>query len=295
MNNKTLTEKDLKSLRIFSSVALAGGFTLAEKNLNMSKATISRHIREIEEKLGVHLCERGPSGFKLTPSGILVIEKATSALKALDAIKTDVDALQGILSGTLVIGVVEHILADPLCHLSTVLSHFQKAAPNVKLELLIFNHNQLNKALRDRAIQIGIRGQYHENKNFRYQFLFIEKHKLYISSANQYKDNKNLTLVYRRHPFTESILASGQFAKGPDAAGLEAVAAFIASGHYVGILPENYAAHINSRYPLEAVHDTPVFSNRICAITDASKPLSQSEALFLEFLSQTENKELLMK
>ncbi|MEX5923870.1 helix-turn-helix domain-containing protein [Providencia hangzhouensis] len=38
-----------KSLRVFTSVAEAGGFTIAEKKLNMSKASISRHIREIEE------------------------------------------------------------------------------------------------------------------------------------------------------------------------------------------------------------------------------------------------------
>ncbi len=58
MHNKKLTEKDLKSLRVFISVAEAGGFSIAEKKLSMSKASISRHIREIEDKLGVQLCER---------------------------------------------------------------------------------------------------------------------------------------------------------------------------------------------------------------------------------------------
>ncbi|EPZ2437269.1 LysR family transcriptional regulator [Providencia rettgeri] len=96
MHNKKLTEKDLKSLRVFTSVAEVGGFTIAEKKLNMSKASISRHIREIEEKLGVQLCERGPSGFKLTESGLFVIEKAKTALKALDNIKTEVDERHGV-------------------------------------------------------------------------------------------------------------------------------------------------------------------------------------------------------
>lgn len=31
MHNKKLTEKDLKSLRVFTSVAEVGGFTIAEK------------------------------------------------------------------------------------------------------------------------------------------------------------------------------------------------------------------------------------------------------------------------
>lgn len=286
MHNKKLTEKDLKSLRVFISVAEAGGFSIAEKKLSMSKASISRHIREIEEKLGVQLCERGPSGFKLTESGLLVIKKANTALKALDNIKTEVDELQGILSGVLVIGVVEHILTNPQCHLSSAIAKFTEAAPHVKLELIVLNHNQLNRALSERTIQIGIRGQFHENSRFNYQFLFIEKHKLY-TSASSAKNKYNLALVYRPHPFTESVLASGEFNKGPDAAGLEAVAAFIASGHYVGILPENYASHINARHALVEVANSPIFQNRICAITESSKPLAQSEALFLKLLSQS--------
>ncbi|MBO1928752.1 hypothetical protein J4731_04000 [Providencia rettgeri] len=55
-------------------------------------------------------------------------------------------------------GVIEHILTDPLCHLSATIAQFTQEAPNVKLELSILNHNQLNKALSDRTIQIGIRG-----------------------------------------------------------------------------------------------------------------------------------------
>jgi LysR family transcriptional regulator, transcriptional activator for bauABCD operon len=54
------TERDLRSLRIFCAVAQANGFAAAEKQLNMSKASISRHIREVEETLGARLCERGP-------------------------------------------------------------------------------------------------------------------------------------------------------------------------------------------------------------------------------------------
>ncbi|KAG1274734.1 hypothetical protein G6F64_015054 [Rhizopus arrhizus] len=46
------TERDLRSLRIFCAVAQANGFAAAEKQLNMSKASISRHVREVEETLG---------------------------------------------------------------------------------------------------------------------------------------------------------------------------------------------------------------------------------------------------
>jgi hypothetical protein len=62
-------ERDLRSLRVFCNVAEAGGLAAAERVLLMSKASISRHVREVEERLGVRLCERGPAGFRLTPEG----------------------------------------------------------------------------------------------------------------------------------------------------------------------------------------------------------------------------------
>ena len=50
-------ERDLRSLRVFCNAAQAGGFAAAEKQLLMSKASISRHIRQVEGRLGVRLCE----------------------------------------------------------------------------------------------------------------------------------------------------------------------------------------------------------------------------------------------
>src|SRR3546814_9747497 len=85
---RPLTERDLKSLRVFCAVAQVGGFSAAERELNMSKASISCHIREIEQQLGVRLCERGPAGFRLTTAGGVALdvsrsEEHTSELQSL--------------------------------------------------------------------------------------------------------------------------------------------------------------------------------------------------------------------
>ena len=55
MSRPDFDERGLRSLRIFCAVAQANGFAAAEKQLNMSKASISRHIREVEDTLGARL------------------------------------------------------------------------------------------------------------------------------------------------------------------------------------------------------------------------------------------------
>src|SRR3546814_15657054 len=76
----------------------------------MSKASISRHIREIEQQLGVRLCERGPAGFRLTTAGGVALDVSLNALRSLDKIRPEIDAVRGVLSGSITIGMVEHVL-----------------------------------------------------------------------------------------------------------------------------------------------------------------------------------------
>ena len=54
-----LAEADLRLLRIFIAIAESGGLAAAELRLNISRSVISRHLKDLETRLGVRLCERG--------------------------------------------------------------------------------------------------------------------------------------------------------------------------------------------------------------------------------------------
>ena len=161
-------QRDLRSLRIFCAVAQANGFAAAEKQLNMSKASISRHVREVEETLGVRLCDRGPSGFELTQAGKVALELARDALKSLERIRPEIDAVRGVLSGTLSIGMVEHVITDADCQIPRALAAMREAAPDVKVELTVMTFNDLDQALRERRVQIAVRGMYRRESGFHY-------------------------------------------------------------------------------------------------------------------------------
>lgn len=280
-------ERDLRSLRVFCSAAQAGGFAAAEKQLHMTKASISRHVREVEERLGVKLCERGPGGFKLTPEGVVALNLASSALRALSRIRPEIDAAHGVLSGPLTIGIGEHTLTHPQCKLPEALGRLRQHAPNVQPEIIVMSFTDLNQALREQRVDIAIRGRYRDDPEFNYLPLYTETHRVYVSGRiADRKAGRALPLVYRAHPYVEQALRSGQYTRGPDAGGLDSVGALVATGFYQGILPTHYGQLLEKRFALKLQRGSPVFQHAGCAVTEAARPLSHRAELFLGFLRE---------
>ena len=57
-----ISDTDIRLLRVFRSVVECGGMAAAELELNISTSTISRHIKDLETRLGLTLCRRGRGG-----------------------------------------------------------------------------------------------------------------------------------------------------------------------------------------------------------------------------------------
>ncbi|KAF1046256.1 MAG: HTH-type transcriptional regulator GltC [Herbaspirillum frisingense] len=282
-------ERDLRSLRVFCNVAEAGGFAAAEKLLHMSKASISRHVRDVEERLGVRLCERGPAGFSLTPEGEVAVKLATGALRSLERIRPEIDAVHGVLSGPLALGVVEHALGHPDCQLPQAIAMLKRRAPNVQPRIEVMTFPELNQALREHRVDMAIRGRYPGDDEFDYLPLFSESHRIYGAIRKEGKEGRatrDLPLVHRPHPYVDAVLAQGGYTRGPDAGGLEAIALLVATGDYVGLLPTHYAQLIGKRYALRARRGSPTFQHTICAVTDPNRPSTHRADLFLSILRE---------
>lgn len=279
-------EKDLRSLRVFCSVAQAGGFAAAEKQLLMSKASISRHVREVEERLGVQLCERGPAGFRLTPEGEVAVKLASSALRSLERIRPEIDAVHGVLSGCLSIGIGEHATSHADFRFPQALARLRERAPNVKPEISVMTFTELNQALRENRVDIALRGKYVEDGEFRYLPLFKETHRVYVSTLVGEEDGKSLPLVFRMHPYVQQAIDKWGYERGPSAGGLDAIGVLIATGHYQGLLPTHFGNLLAKRYPLRLQADSPAFSHPICAVTNPAHPFTHRAELFLKILEE---------
>src|SRR5450830_28385 len=88
-----LTDMDIRLLRVFKSVVECGGMAAAELELNIGTSTVSRHVKDLETRLGLTLCRRGRSGFALTPEGQQIYTETLRLLAGAEAFRASVDAL----------------------------------------------------------------------------------------------------------------------------------------------------------------------------------------------------------
>lgn len=75
------TVDDMELIRSFNSLALSGSLPDSAQNLKISRSTLSRRIKELENKVGADLFVRDHSGFRLTVSGFDLLQSSNELLK----------------------------------------------------------------------------------------------------------------------------------------------------------------------------------------------------------------------
>ena len=98
----------LQSLRVFQAVVDAGGFAAAARALDLSAASVTRMVADLEAQLGVRLLQRTTRRVALTDEGAAYLERVRRILADLD----EADALVSQRSQT-VAGVLR-VLATPV-------------------------------------------------------------------------------------------------------------------------------------------------------------------------------------
>lgn len=77
----------LQSMRVFIAVAEQGGFARAANMLDISNAVATRHIADLENKLGTRLMHRTTRCLSLTESGQVYFERAKKILNDLSEVE----------------------------------------------------------------------------------------------------------------------------------------------------------------------------------------------------------------
>jgi len=95
---------DLRQLNALIAVADNGSFSRAARALYTVQSNVSAHVARLEQELGVALVDRSRGA--LTAAGAIVVERARRIGRELEAIGTDVAALDHEVAGTTRIGVI---------------------------------------------------------------------------------------------------------------------------------------------------------------------------------------------
>src|SRR5262245_656673 len=105
---------DLHQLRIFVAVARLGNFTRAAERLGLSQPSLSLHIRQLEQDLGVRLFDRSTRSVALTPAGEDFLPTAERLLDDFRAAAAAVADLAARRRGRVAVAVLPSVAADLL-------------------------------------------------------------------------------------------------------------------------------------------------------------------------------------
>src|SRR5215467_14126880 len=120
-------------MTIFVRVVDNGGFAAAARALNMSASTVTLHVQEIEERLGVRLLNRTTRHVSMTEAGHAYYDSCTRILADIDSAEQAAQELQSKPRGTLRLNAAPTIL--PLIH--PVLVDFTAQYPDVSLDMTV--------------------------------------------------------------------------------------------------------------------------------------------------------------
>lgn len=143
----------LDGLRLFQQVVQHSGISAAARATGMPPATVSRHLKQLEQALGGRLLERNAHYFALTELGEHYYQRCGPLLSELQDIRQQLDERHTRLSGrlriTAPVSMTQNWLGD-------CFSDFMLAYPGIQLDLTLSNqYENLIEQHIDAAFRIG--------------------------------------------------------------------------------------------------------------------------------------------
>lgn len=250
-----LSDSDLRLARIFCKIVECGGVSAAEEYLGVGRSTISRQLQDFETRLGLILCERGRSGFRLTQAGEQTLHYVERLLAAVDDFTTNVAGLSANIEGKLNVGLIDCSFGDPRNPIGKAFKHFRSAVPNVTLNVSVGPAKDLERSVLTGALHVAVMPEYWFDDELEYAPLYNESAGLFAGRGHDVSDilrtGKALTkekvqqypLVFRNFPEPLTLQRrKADFPRGPTILDTEAVLSLVASGTYLGFLPTHLAA-----------------------------------------------------
>jgi len=131
VRNCTMTDWD--DVRYFLAVARGGSVRAAAERLGVNHATVLRRIAQLEDRLGVQMFEKRPSGYRLTTAGEEILEFAGQMEASSHQLETRVfgrdQGVRGLLRVTLAPPLATHLLMPDF-------ADFARLHPDIEMEIL---------------------------------------------------------------------------------------------------------------------------------------------------------------
>jgi LysR family transcriptional regulator, transcriptional activator for bauABCD operon len=261
-----LSDVDLRLLRVFKAVVECGGMAAAELELNIGTSTVSRHVKDLEVRLGLTLCRRGRAGFALTPEGERIYAETLRLLASTDAFRASVDEIHERMGGVLNLALFDKTISNPAARVPQAIALFCERASGVALQVHVAPINAIERGVIDGQFQVGVIPSHRRSESLLYDELFDERMLLYCGERHPLFGQAPQTLDWPdlgQHAFAGlgyhspnmEISQQMRLPRKATAFDQEAVATLILSGRFLGFLPDHYAAAFVAAGQMRAVHE----------------------------------------
>ncbi|MCD6073531.1 MAG: LysR family transcriptional regulator [Rhodospirillales bacterium] len=142
----------LRHLKYFVALGQEAHFGRAADTCNVTQSTLSAAIRQLEIEIGAPLIERDKRFKGFTAEGRVLLDWAKRVVSERDALDQQIGMLRGELTGELSIGVIPTAL--PTIGLFT--TPLSRVHPKVTLKILSQTSNEIQRALDDFRLDIGV-------------------------------------------------------------------------------------------------------------------------------------------
>ena len=140
-------------LRVFQTAATELSFTKTAQALFISQPAVTNHIKELEQEYEISLFERRGNQLTLTPAGRVLLRYVNTIYDLHQAIVFELNQLKNVVKGQFHLGasstVAQYVIPP-------VLSHFHQSFPEVQVDLMSGNTEQIEQALIAKKIDLGI-------------------------------------------------------------------------------------------------------------------------------------------
>ncbi|MDH4871291.1 LysR family transcriptional regulator [Pseudomonas sp. BN515] len=247
-----LHDVDLKLLRVFATIVKCGGFSAAQAALNAGQSTISEQMSHLETRLGVKLCQRGRSGFRLTEQGVAIHEATQRLLSAVETFCMDADVLKQRISGKLNLGIIDSTLTDRASPLPRATQRFVSRGHDVHLSVYVGTPAELEERVLDNRLHLAIGHFPAKIPGLDYSPLYQEAlglycgrhHPLFASTLTGQALHEAIAvsrIAVRGYMQQYDLDVLGVSKAAATVDNIEALAILVISGAYIGLLPAHVA------------------------------------------------------
>ncbi len=200
---------DLRPLRYVMAAADHLSLQAAADALNLDRTTVSKAVRDFEDRLGVGLFERGRYGVRLTDAGERLLKEIVPALTRIDHAVQFAAAAGRVENGNVRIGIISTLAGG---FMRKLVHSYQREHPGVKLAIHDGGRREHLRAIRARKLDVAFLTGVEDASGCDVAELWSERVYVAMSATHHLADQEALDWP----DFRDEVVIISRQASGPD-------------------------------------------------------------------------------